>query len=295
MNIVNLMIGFHVSISGSIVNSVQNAENLGCTAFQIFSRNPRGWKARPWQTEEIEAFKKKVHESYIDKNSLVVHMPYLPNLASFESDMYNKSIMTLTEEIVRCSILGIPFLVVHLGSHHGKGENSGIEQIRKAFNLAIDQFNSKYKKRLPVNILLENSAGEKNDIGSKFEQIRILIDLIGDKRIGVCLDTCHAFAAGYDLRTPKKVREFIEELDRIVGLKNLKVLHLNDSKCNFNEKKDRHEHIGLGCIGDDGMREILCVKDFHKIPIIMETPIDNIRGDKDNMIVVKKMIEEAGI
>jgi len=136
---------------------------------------------------------------------------------------------------------------------------------------------------------LENSSGQKNSIGSKFEEIRVLLDQLNDKKYAVCLDTCHAFAAGYDLRTAEEVSNVFKKFDDIIGIRNLKVLHLNDSKGQLNENKDRHEHIGLGSIGKQGMKEILKTKYFRQIPIIMETPIDDIRGNKDNMKAVVEL------
>ena len=284
-------IGFHVSISGSISNSIKNAESIGCTAFQIFSRNPRSWKAKFLEVQDIEEYKRKINESYIDQKDVVVHMPYLPNLASPKNDFYFKSREVLVEEIIRCYRLGIPYIILHLGSHLGSGANNGIMQIVNACNFAIDSFNSSYRRHLPLNILLENSAGHKNSIGNKFEEISRLIEKLGNKKFGVCFDTCHAFASGYDLRTSEKVIETINNFNDTVSITNLKVLHLNDSKGKINENKDRHEHIGFGSIGKEGFKEILKNKYFENIPIIMETPVDKKRGDNENMATVLELIE----
>jgi deoxyribonuclease-4 len=285
-------IGFHVSLSGSISNSIKNAENIGCTAFQIFTRNPRSWKAKSLEVLDIEKYKRKINESYIDKKNVVVHMPYLPNLAAPQNDFYIKSREVLAEEIIRCFILDISYLVLHLGSHLGSGVNNGIMQIVSACHFAIDNFNSYYKRHLPLYILLENSAGHKNSIGDKFEEIRILMEKLGNKKFGVCFDTCHAFASGYDLRKSEKVIETIKNFNDTISINNLKVLHLNDSKCKINENKDRHEHIGLGSIGKEGFKEILNNRYFENIPIIMETPVDKIRGDKENMATVLELLKD---
>ncbi|MGE5862140.1 MAG: deoxyribonuclease IV [Nitrososphaerales archaeon] len=285
-------IGFHVSMSGSISNSIKNAENIGCTAFQIFTRNPRSWKAKSLEDEEIEKYKRKINESYIDKKDVVVHMPYLPNLAAPQNDFYFKSREILAEEIVRCVMLDISYLILHLGSHLGSGVDNGIIQIVNACHFAIDNFNSSYRRHLPLNILLENSAGHKNSIGNKFEEISCLIEKLGNKKFGVCFDTCHAFASGYDLRTSEKVIETIKNFNDTISITNLQVLHLNDSKGKINENKDRHEHIGLGSIGKAGFKEILNNKYFENIPIIMETPVDKIRGDKENMATVLELLED---
>lgn len=285
-------IGFHVSMSGSISNSIKNAENIGCTAFQIFTRNPRSWKAKSLEVLDIEKYKRKINESYIDKKDVVVHMPYLPNLAAPQNDFYIKSREVLAEEIIRCFILDISYLVLHLGSHLGSGVNNGIMQIVSACHFAIDHFNSYYKRHLPLYILLENSAGHKNSIGNKFEEIRILMEKLGNKKFGVCFDTCHAFASGYDLRKSEKVIETIKNFNDTISINNLKVLHLNDSKGKINENKDRHEHIGLGSIGKEGFKEILNNRYFESIPIIMETPVDKIRGDKENMATILELLKD---
>ncbi|HEX6646732.1 MAG TPA: deoxyribonuclease IV [Nitrososphaeraceae archaeon] len=284
--------GFHVSITGSLSNSIKNAEEIGCTAFQIFTRNPRGWKPKPLEMKDAEEFKRKIKDSYIDKKNVIVHMPYLPNFAAPDSESYYKSKQVLSEEIIRCYLLDIPYLILHLGSHLGFGEKNGINQIVNACNFALDNFNSSYRRHLDLNILIENSAGQKNSIGSKFGEIKDILDELNDKKFGVCFDTCHAFASGYDLRSSKKVIETINNFNDTINIKNLKVLHLNDSKGNINEKKDRHQHIGLGLIGKEGLMEFLKNKDFQNIPIIMETPNDGIRGDKENMKVVLEFIED---
>jgi deoxyribonuclease IV len=284
-------VGFHVSITGSISNSIKNAESIGCTAFQIFTRNPRGWRAKYLEMNDVKEFKNKIHDSYIDKNDVVVHIPYLPNFAAPDGESYNKSKDLLAEEIIRCVELDIPYLILHLGSHLGSGEKNGIKQIVNACNFALDNFHSSYRRHLQLNILIENSSGQKNSIGSKFDEIRDILDVLNDKKFGVCFDTCHAFAAGYDLRTAEKVIETMNNFNDIINIKNLKVLHLNDSKGKINEKKDRHQHIGLGSIGKAGLMEVLKNKHFQNIPIIMETPNDGIPGDKENMQVVSNLLK----
>lgn len=283
--------GFHVSITGSISNSIKNAESIGCTAFQIFTRNPRGWRAKSLEMNDVKEFKSKINDSYIDKNDVVVHIPYLPNFAAPDGESYNKSKDVLAEEIIRCYELDIPFLILHLGSHLGFGEKNGINQIVNACNFALDNFHSSYRRHLRLNILIENSSGQKNSIGSKFEEIRDILDVLNDRKFGVCFDTCHAFASGYDLRTAEKVIDTMNSFNDIINIKNLKVLHLNDSKGKINEKKDRHQHIGLGSIGKEGLMEVLKNKHVQNIPIIMETPNDGIQGDKENMKVISKFIE----
>jgi deoxyribonuclease-4 len=294
----SIRVGFHVSIAGGISNSVDNALKIGCSAFQIFTRNPRGWAAKPLVDEDVMNFRAKLTKSAISPEAVIAHMPYLPNLAAPEGDLYKKSVETLAGEVQRCSTLGIPSLVIHLGSHLGKGTDEGISQLVKACNYALNDYGNisshlnqskqkTKKKNAPVRMLLENMAGQKNSIGSKFEEIRFLLDKLKPKRsFGVCLDICHAFASGYDLRKEKDVEKTLDQFDSVIGLKELKALHLNDSKGDLNSKIDRHEHIGLGKIGKVGFEALLQHKLMSSLPMIMETPIDDERGDAENLRVV---------
>lgn len=274
-----LRIGFHVSIAGSIDRAVDNALALNCTAFQIFTRNPRGWRSKPLDEVEVNRFKEKLLKSKIDINDICAHMPYLPNLASPKEDQYNKSLQTLIDEVKRCDILGIRYLVIHLGSHLGSGIENGMKRLVDACLKARD-----LSKAI---ILLENMAGQKNSIGSSFEEIRMLLDMLNDDRFGVCFDTCHAFAAGYDVRM---IDSILEEFDNKVGFRNIKIVHLNDSKSDLKHNSDRHEHIGLGYIGEEGFRNILHSR-LNTLPLILETPIDERRDDKDNLNKVLELLK----
>lgn len=272
-------VGFHVSIAGGISNSVDNAKSISCSAFQIFSRNPRGWQAKPLAADDVSAFKEKMQKSGIDKNATVVHMPYLPNLSGPVGEFYTKSVDTLAGEIARAGELGIPYLVIHLGSHMGKGSKAGVDQLVSAVNTARDR--SK-KKGESVTVLLENNAGQKNSIGATFEELRTILDRL-DKGTGVCIDTCHAFASGYELRTRDSVEKTLDSFEKTVGMKELKVIHLNDSKGALGSNLDRHEHVGLGNIGKAGLAAFLKHKSIAQLPIIMETPIDEKRDDPANL------------
>ncbi len=279
-----MQVGLHVSISGSIDKSVDNAEAMGCSAFQIFTRNPRGWAAKPLSKDDITSFKEKLVASKIDRFATVAHMPYLPNLSSPEDDPFAKSLNSLIDEIKRCSKLGIPYLVAHLGSHKGTGDKKGIEKLVKAFTKAAKETAD------DVTILLENTAGQKNSVGSDFEQLAsILFQLKPEKRFGVCLDTCHAFAAGYDLRTKKAAALTLEKFGKAVGFEQLKIVHLNDSKGEIGCNIDRHEHIGLGQIGEIGLAHVIKFTNSKNIPIILETPIDERRDDLGNIEKVKEL------
>lgn len=276
----------HVSIAGSIDRAVDNALTLGCNAFQIFTRNPRGWNTKPLSNDVITNFREKLSVSKIDRFATVAHMPYLPNLSSPEEDPFSKSLNSLVDELKRCSKLGIPYLVAHLGSHKGAGDQKGIERLVKSFTNAAKETPS------DVIILLENTAGQKNSVGSDFDQLSsILFQLKPAKRFGICLDTCHAFAAGYDLRTEKKAQSTIEQFDKSIGIEHIKIVHLNDSKGELGCNIDRHEHIGLGKIGETGLSYIVKFANSKKIPVILETPIDDRRDDFGNIKKVKELAE----
>ena len=276
-----MQIGCHVSISGSIDKSVDNAVERECSAFQIFTRNPRGWHAKDLTKEDIDLFKSKLKASKIDRLATCAHMPYLPNLATPKDDGFEKSVKTLINEVERCAQLGIPYLVTHLGSHLGTGEEAGIKKLVKALTKAGQTKND-------VMILLENTAGQKNSVGSDFQQLgEIFKQLKPEKKFGVCLDTCHAFVAGYDLRTEDKVKETFKEFDKHVGIKNLKILHLNDARGEIGCNLDRHYHLGLGGIGEEGIKSVVKFANKKKIPIILETPIDDDRDDFENVKIAK--------
>ena len=276
-----MQVGCHVSASGSIDKSVDNAVERDCSAFQIFTRSPRSWHAKDLTKEVIDAFKSKLKDSKINRFATCAHMPYLPNLATPKDDAFEKSVNTLINEVERCAQLGIPYLVTHLGSHLGTGEEAGIKKLVEALTKAGQTKND-------VMILLENTAGQKNSVGSDFKQLgEIFKQLKPGKKFGVCLDTCHAFVAGYDLRTADKVKETFKEFDKHVGIENLKILHLNDARGEIGCNLDRHYHLGLGGIGEEGIKSVVKFANKKKIPIILETPIDDDRDDFENVKIAK--------
>ena len=278
-----MQIGAHVSISGSLDLAVDNAVERECSAFQIFTRNPRSWFAKDLDPVQVKKFKEKLQKSRIDRMATCAHMPYLPNLSSPDEDGYQKSIKSMTQEFERCHELGIPYLVTHLGSHKGSGEENGIRRLVGALNKVAET-------NADVIILLENTAGQKNSVGSDFTQLEeIFSKCKPSKKFGICLDTCHAFVAGYDLRTKEDVTKAIKKFDDSIGLENLKILHLNDSKGVLNSNRDRHDHIGLGEIGKEGLGEIVKIMNKNNIPIVLETPIDDIRDDFENISKAKSL------
>ncbi|MDN5867894.1 MAG: deoxyribonuclease IV [Candidatus Nitrosocosmicus sp.] len=281
-----------MSISGGISNSVDNAVKIGSSAFQIFTRSPRQWKSKELTPDESDTFKEKLGNSPIGPESVADHMPYLPNLSAPASEMYEKSISVLTEEITRCNILGIPYLVIHLGSHLGQGPKNGINQLVNACTKSLDAYNDLGLPRNIVKILLENSAGQKNSIGSQVEEIQSIFDILGKNDYGLCMDTCHLFAAGYDLSNESGVSALFDNIDSHLGVENIKIIHLNDSKGDLGSNLDRHYHVGLGKIGVSGLRYLVNYKKFNKVPFIMETPIDSVRNDVDNIEFVRNFVNE---
>jgi deoxyribonuclease-4 len=276
-----LRIGVHVSIYGSIDRAVDRAFKLGCNTFQLFTRSPRQWKSTKLTSETRKAFSDKV-KNY-DMKPVFAHMPYLPNLASPRDKVYEKSVKTLTSELERCKQLEIPYLVTHLGSHLGEGMQTGFTRLINGFNQAFKVTGG------DVTLLLENTAGTRNSMGSTLEDIQYIIErLTHPENVGICFDTCHAFAAGYDLRTWDSVEGTVRKIDEVIGFERLKLVHLNDSKGDFNSRIDRHEHIGMGKIGEEGFRNILRSR-LGELPLIMETPKDSRRSDAGNLRKVKEL------
>lgn len=275
-----MKLGCHVSIAGSVDKAVDRAQEIGCDTFQVFTRSPRMWKHREFKPEEIEAFKWKRSDTGIDP--VFSHMPYLPNLSSSNPELYRKSVDSLRLELTRCNQLNIPFLVTHLGSHLGKGLDTGIKQIVKAIDTAVNGFD-----RYPT-ILLENTSGKTNEVGSTFKEIKTIIESVSTERIAVCFDTCHAFARGYDISTQKGIDTTIRDIEETIGFDRVQLVHLNDSKGELGSRLDRHNHIGVGYIGEDGFRRFLKSR-FNTKPLILETPVDDFRSDRDNLEKVRDL------
>jgi deoxyribonuclease-4 len=274
-------VGVHVSIAGSLDLAVDRAKDAGCDVFQQFSRNPRGWGYKPLSDDDCETYRAKIRATGIIP---VDHMPYLPNLASPKPDVYEKSVPALVAELDRCGKLGIPYLVTHLGHHLGDGIAGGRARVIRAINTALGESDNS------VMLLLENTAGEKNSVGSSFEHIRGIMDgLDAQERVGVCFDTGHAFAAGYELRTEAGIEETLAQFDEQVGIRNLMVVHVNDTKGDRGSGLDRHEHIGMGFIGENGFRRILHHPVFKSLPLVCETPVDERRDDAGNIAKVREL------
>jgi len=277
-----LLIGFHVSIKDSLSSAFDGATELGCTTFQIFTRNPRGWKFRPLDEEEVSSFLERRRQTSF--KFVVAHMPYLPNLATPVKALMRKSRSSLREEVKRCDSLGIDYLVAHIGSHMGKGTMVGVRKVAEACDEALEESTGK------TLLLLENMAGQKNCVGARFEELKLILDLVKKrKRVGVCLDTCHLLAAGFDMTSKEAVVRTMSLFDELVGLKEIRVVHLNDSKGPLGGALDRHEHIGLGQIGREGFRAFLHHDSVTDLPLLMETPVDDRRRDSQNLQTVNKL------
>jgi len=275
-------VGVHVSIAGSIAKAVERAQGIGCDTFQIFSRNPRGWAAKPLASADADAFHTALAASGIAP--VIDHMPYLPNLASSKDEPYERSVLALEDELVRAAALAIPFVVTHLGHHLGAGAETGEARVIAALDRAMSAAPP------GVTLLVENTAGEKNSVGSNFASIAHIIEGCAcPGRLGVCLDTCHAFGAGYDLRDRDGVDETVAAFDETIGLSRLRAVHCNDSKGALGSGLDRHEHVGLGAIGEEGFRLLLHRPEFRELPFICETPEDGRRDGAGNIAKVREL------
>jgi len=261
-----ILLGAHFSIAGGLHKAVFTASEYGCTALQIFTKNASTWKERKLSSQDIEQFNAATKQSGI--KSICSHTPYLINLASPEHSKYERSIKALEHELIRSSQLSIPYVVMHPGSHMETGVDKGLQRIAQAINRIFDRTPS-----FTCRLLLETTAGQGSNLGYAFEQLAHISEMVEAKeRIGFCFDTCHVFAAGYDLRTKKAYQKTMHAFDRIIGLDRLCVIHLNDAKKGLGSRVDRHEHIGKGTIGINAFRFIMNDPRLKAIPKILETP-----------------------
>ena len=277
-----MKLGCHVSISNSVDLAFDRAKEKTCNVFQIFVKNPRGWSAKIMSEEEIERF--KIKKKSMGLSPIFAHISYLPNLASQNPEIYNKSIECFLIEIERCKTLGIPYFVIHGGSYKGGTLKQGLETYTNSIMKGLEVSNNE------VIILIENSSGGKNSITGSFANIGKIMREIDDSQVlQLCFDTCHGFGSGYDLRDSSAIEKTKDEIGQYIGLRNLSLIHANDSLGELNSFRDRHEHIGLGKIGEEGFRAMINDSDFMKIPWIIETPIDERRDDKDNLSYLRSL------
>ncbi len=277
-----ILLGAHTSIAGGVDKAVERAFRIGCTTFQLFTKNSNQWNSKPLTEQVIQNYKRLIKETKL--KPVIAHDSYLINLCAKDRTILKKSRRAFVEELNRCEILGIDYLNFHPGSHMGKGEDYGIKLVAESINIAHE-----LTKGFKVKSMIETTAGQGTSIGYRFEQIRKIIDLVENKyRLEVCVDTCHIFAAGYEIRNEKDYLKTFEEFDSVIGLKYLKAFHLNDSKKDIGERVDRHEHIGKGRIGLNGFRFIMNDERFIKIPKILETP----KGEdmKEDVLNMKRLL-----
>jgi deoxyribonuclease-4 len=252
---------------------------------QIFSRNPRSWQAAEFSQTDAQAFRTLKKE--YDIAPVVAHIPYIINLASPDDGLYKKSIVAYIEDISRADLLGIEYLVTHLGSHVGSGEDGGIKRFSQALDQVIRRTHPK------TTVLLENTAGSGSWIGYKFEHIKRIIDgLSGTDNVGVCLDTAHTFESGYDIKTARGLDDTLKEFDSLVGTGLIKVVHFNDSMSELGSNVDRHQHIGKGSIGPQAMKRIINHPKLRQAAFILETPKKTDSDDKKNLAVARRMIRQ---
>jgi deoxyribonuclease-4 len=279
-------LGAHMSIAGGLDKALLRGAQVGCTTIQIFTKNSNQWRTKDIKDEELTLFLERSKETKI--SPVIAHDGYLINLGTINEENKRKSVESLTEEIERADLLKIPYLVMHPGSHLKTGEQSGIQRIASNLNLVLEK-----TKKCQTMVLLETTAGQGTNLGYTFEQLAEIISLIKDnQRVGVCLDTCHIFAAGYDIRDKKSYEQTMKEFETILGLKKLKAIHLNDAKKDLGSKIDRHEHIGKGCIGLAGFKNLLNDPRLKDIPMILETPkSEDLKEDKENLKTLRSLIK----
>ena len=284
----DLLLGAHMSIAGGVDLAPLRGQQVGCRAIQIFTKSSNQWRARSLPSEEIDRFRANLQAAAIDP--VVAHGAYLINLASTDPALHQRSMAACLEELERAEALGIPYLVIHPGAHMGAGEEAGIRQVANSLRELLTR-----TKGCRVQAVLETTAGQGTALGYRFEQIALLLDQIGiPERTGVCLDTCHLFAAGYDIRTLDDYHGVLHMFDQIVGMPSLRVIHVNDCKKDLGCRVDRHEHIGKGAIGLEAFRYLVTDPRLRGIPMIIETPKDSdfVTADRRNLETLRGLAEE---
>jgi deoxyribonuclease-4 len=280
------LLGAHMSIAGGVGNALLDGKKVDCDAIQIFTKSSRQWASKPYSKEEIEQFVINRKETGITK--VVAHDSYLLNLGSPDPALRVRSVTAFVDELERCEILGVTNLIAHPGAHVGSGEMEGIKTIAKS----LDEVHTACP-RYDVKITLEITAGQGSNLGYRFEQIGNIMDATKESdRLRVCFDTEHAFAAGYDLRTPEGYERTFSEFDEAIGLEQLAAFHLNDSKKEFHSRVDRHEHIGKGFIGVAAFGLLMNDKRFWGLPMCLETPKGpDLKEDRENLTLLRSLIK----
>jgi deoxyribonuclease-4 len=275
-----------MSIAGGMPRAIERARAVAATALQVFVKSSNQWAARPFASGEVEEYRRASEEAGLARFTLA-HASYLINLASPDDALWAKSAAALSGELQRCDELGIPWLVVHPGSHVGSGGAAGVGRVASALRRVLSR-----RGEGSSGVLLEITAGQGHALGARFEELGEMIDQAGGSdRIGVCFDTCHALAAGHEFRDAASYRETMRALDSAVGLSRLKAFHLNDSKGDLGSRLDRHEHIGRGKVGLEAFRLILSDRRFDDLPMVLETPKeDDLAEDRENLGVLRSLV-----
>lgn len=270
-------LGAHMSIAGGCHNALTRGREVGADAVQVFTKNASQWKAKPLTDDLCDQFHSTLTTTGYTAADLIAHDSYLINLASGDVELRTKSQAALLDELERCDLLGIPSLVTHAGAHLGRGEEEGLAELARSLDMVLAGRGG------GAQVLLETNAGQGSWLCYRFEQLAQVLDQVHyPDQIGICLDTCHVFAAGYDIRTPEGYDATIGEFDRLLGLDKLKAIHLNDSKKGLGSRVDRHEHIGQGELGLDTFRRLLNDPRLRHLPMVLETEKDP-DGAQDRM------------
>jgi deoxyribonuclease-4 len=280
------ILGAHMSIAGEVGEALIRGKQVGCECIQIFTKSSRQWASKPYSKEEIDKFKRNQIDTGI--GTVIAHDSYLVNLGAPDEAMRLKSVKGFIDELHRCEALGVPTLVAHPGSHVGSGIENGIRTIAKS----IDEAHAA-TKGFNVKIALEITAGQGSNLGHTFEQMAQIFDaVVENERLRLCFDTEHAFAAGYDIRTPEGYENTFSELEKFIGIKKLAAFHLNDSIKDFHSRVDRHQHIGKGFIGLDAFRRILNDERFFGLPMCLETPKGpEMKEDIENLATLRGLFK----
>lgn len=280
-----LKLGCQVSIAGKIYDAVDRAVALGCNTMQIFARNPRQWRKTSLNDEDINIFKAKVKEAKI--SPIAIHIPYTLNLAAARQSFYKITIREFTQDLLEADKLSADFLVTHMGSYKGTTEMRGLLKIAKALKKILQK-----AKGVKTKILLENTSGSGNWLGATFLHQKFVFSEIGDaSQIGICLDTAHAYAAGYKIDEAKELDRLLDEIERTVGVRKLEVIHLNDTREKLGSLHDRHCDIGAGLIGKKGMQLILNHPRLKNLPFILETPKKSEEDDIRNLKIARELYD----
>ena len=281
-----MQFGAHQSISGGVFNAVFQGQKAGCDTIQMFNKSSNQWRAKKLAGAEVDKFFAAIEETGV--TVATSHTSYLINIASPDKELNAKSYAALKEEMERCNLLKIPNLVMHPGSHVGTGEEAGLARIADNINKLFNELSDN-----TCRLLLETTAGQGSNLGSKFEQLAWIISQIErTEHIGVCLDTCHVFAAGYAITEAADYKKTMKQFDETIGLDRLRIIHMNDSQKPFASQRDRHEHIGKGCIGIEAFRNIVNDSKLKKIPRILETPKgDDVAEDVENLRILRSLVK----